>query len=245
VEHLTTFLTPVKDSPLTPSSNGVVNDTNIDDDYVTVENESTLNETLNETAQSSPPVDPRLNDIRKIAQSIFDIASTNKNNAEIYADLYCYLIEKFEIFSVILSDFIRDFKNTIHNINYVDPNVNYDSFCNYIKANDARKSTTMFIVNLMKKQVISKEILIDIIQYFQQIVFQYVNESIKSNETEEIIENIFVFISNSHRDLKSLDEWTTIVENVKKISTMKPANYPGITNRAIFKCLDTLDSLKK
>ena len=33
---------------------------------------------------------------------------------------------------------------------YIAPNENYDKFCENIKQNDLRKSTTLFLVNIMK-----------------------------------------------------------------------------------------------
>ena len=185
----------------------------------------------------------RILNIRKVGYSIFDIASTNKNNSALYATLYKDLVCKFEIFATILSEFVGNFKTTIQTILYVSPDANYDQFCAYTKANDSRKSTTAFLINLMKNDMVSQNTVVDIIQHFQGIVSQYVDESGRTNEVEEIIENLFILISQSSDQLESHEKWEEIVDNVKTVSIMKPKDHTSLTNRAVFKCLDILDSL--
>ena len=66
--------------------------------------------------------------LQRVAQFIFDIASTNKFYGEIYADLYKELVLKFEIFKTILLEFVSTYNETIKTIHYVDSNENYDAF---------------------------------------------------------------------------------------------------------------------
>ena len=198
---------------------------------------------LEKQASSEILQEDQLQNISKIGHSIFDIASTNKNNSMLYASLYKDLINKFEIFGTILSEFVGNFKNTIQNIHYVDPSTDYDMFCAYTKSNDSRKSTTMFLINSMKLGLVSTDTVIDIIQYFQSTVFEYIEQSGRTNEVEEIIENIFIFVSQCSSQFAANEHWAQIVGHVKQISEMKPKEHPSLTNRATFKCLDTLDSL--
>ena len=195
----------------------------------------------NQSENAEISEEDRMINTRKIGHSIFDIASTNKNNSALYASLYLDLISRFEIFTTILSEFVGNFKTTIQTIIYVSPDENYDQFCAYTKSNDSRKSTTLFLVNLMKLDLVSHHTVIDIIQHFQDTVFQYIDESNHTNEVEEIIENLFILIIQSN--LKMHENWGQIVDNVKNISTMKLKEHQSLTNRAVFKCLDILDNL--
>ena len=195
----------------------------------------------NQSENAEISEEDRMINTRKIGHSIFDIASTNKNNSALYASLYLDLISRFEIFTTILSEFVGNFKTTIQTIIYVSPDENYDQFCAYTKSNDSRKSTTLFLVNLMKLDLVSHHTVIDIIQHFQDTVFQYIDESNRTNEVEEIIENLFILIVQSN--LKMHEKWGQIVDIVKTISTMKLKEHQSLTNRAVFKCLDILDNL--
>lgn len=186
----------------------------------------------------------KANNVKKITNSIFDVASSNKFYSELYAELYRELITKFDIFSKIVIEFIEQFTKTIDDIYYVDPKTNYDESSAYLKKNDLRKATTTFVVNLMKKEIISKDRLMDIIDCFQKRIFQYIEEPNRVNEVEEITENIFILISQSHSFLSNEEKWTnTIFPDVVKISKMKAKDFPSISNRVIFKYMDILDGL--
>jgi hypothetical protein len=185
--------------------------------------------------------------LSKITKYIFDIASSNKFFSELYAELYKTLINRFIIFNDILNEFLDTFTKTIDNIHYEDPNNDYDKFCEYTKQNNTRRSTCLFIVNLTKKNCISPSVLLHIIQHFLNHSIMYIYEPNRVNEVEEITENIFILVSQSHKLLRDYnkDEWNTkIMENIYKISQMKLKEQPSISNRTIFKYMDILDSLE-
>lgn len=184
-------------------------------------------------------------EIKRVALAIFDIASNNKFFSEIYADLYNDLINKYSIFNEIISPFIKTYTDSIREINYVDPNVEYDKFCEYNKKNDRRKALSAFITNLMKKGILQKSTVIDIILLFQELVFTYIDEPNKSNEVEEITENIFILVTSSYLACNGITEWATVLENIVKCSQFKTKDKAGLSNRAIFKYMDILDNLKK
>lgn len=186
----------------------------------------------------------KADNIKKITNAIFDIASSNKFYSEIYAELYRELMLKFDIFSKIVLEFTEQFTKTIDNIQYVDPKTNYDESSAYLKKCDLRRATTTFVVNLMKKSIITKEILMNIIDCFQDRIFEYIEETNRMNEVEEITENIFILISQSHGNLIEEDHWQNkIYPDILKISKMKAKDFPSLSNRVIFKYMDILDAL--
>ena len=92
----------------------------------------------------------------KIKKSIFEIASTNKFYSELYALLYKDLINTFDCFEENIEPFINEYIDSIQNINYVDPKVDYDKYCEYNKENDKRKAMSAYIVNLSKNNIVQK-----------------------------------------------------------------------------------------
>lgn len=199
---------------------------------------------LDETEELS--CDERLHnkEIEKIANNIFEIASTNKFFSELYAQLYKSLIERFQIFKDILTDFIANFTDTMYKIDYVSPNDDYDKFCEYNKQNDIRKATSVFIVNLVKKEVLEPEFLLNICIKTLSIVSEYVNQENRVNEVEEITENIFLLVSQSNDSLKELDEWDGVIQSVRTLSQMKAKDKPSLSSRSIFKYMDIMDKIK-
>lgn len=186
-------------------------------------------------------------DHKRIVKIIFDIVSSNKFYSVIYADLYKELIKQFSIFNDELLNFISSFKSNFHNINYIDPNIDYDGFCNYTKQNDNRKAIVTFICNMVKNEMLAIGIIIDIIIYLQDLMLIYIKEKNRTNEVEEITENIFIFITQCYKLFDSLncEEWLIIKNNILVFSTMKIKDNISLTNRSIFKHLDILDTIKK
>ena len=180
----------------------------------------------------------------KITQSIFDVACNNKFFSELYADLYLELSNQHPLFLQIVNEHILKYKNTIYDILYVDPNVNYDEYCNYNKKNDMRKSCSTFFVMLLKKNILQEEQIIDIIQFYFELFFKYVDEPNKLNEVEEITENLFILISLGKPFLQKHILWNDLVIlNVKNTSKMKSQEHVSLSNRAIFKFFDLVGLL--
>jgi len=185
------------------------------------------------------------NDASIIANAIFEIASTNKFYSELYATLYKELTSNYVIFKNNIYRIIENYKESVSSIKIVDPNVDYDSFCDNNKINDKRKALTTFIVNLMKQNVLEKTEVVNIILYLFDLVFKNVDVENKNYEIEEITENIFIFITISIYDLKDHELWGKLFDNIKNLSQFKAKEHLSISSRAIFKYMDILDNIKK
>lgn len=184
-------------------------------------------------------------DLHKIAVSIFDTASTNKFYSELYATLYKELSANYPIFMEIIDGFIQTYLENISLIRFVDSSVNYDKFCSNNKENDKRKAMTVFIVNLMKKELYPKLSVLDIIINLQNSILAYVDLPDKVNEVEEITENIFLFITNIEKECLDVERWPMVVENIKTCSQYKVKDHVSISSRVIFKYKDICDLWKK
>jgi len=183
---------------------------------------------------------------QKIIKIVFDIASTNKFYSEIYADLYKELTVLFPFFAGdILENFLEEFREGIHKINYVDPNTDYDGFCNYTKINDNRKATGTFIINLMKKEILTTGRVLQLLVYIQQLLFEYIDQPDRANEVQEITENIFIFVTLGYPAYIDNPLWQDIYDKIVAFTKMSVKEHNSLSNRAIFKHLDILDSMKK
>lgn len=182
-----------------------------------------------------------------VANNIFEIASTNKFFSNIYSKLYKELTEKFpEIFKDILNTFIQGFTETMKSIRYVDQNENYDEFCKYNKENDKRKATSVFITNLIVEGVVDKEVLTHILTEILSILWMYMDEANRTNEVEEITENIFLLLTSQlHLLTDVFTEHVEILDKIKQLASMKPKEKVSISSRAIFKYMDVLEKYNK
>lgn len=183
--------------------------------------------------------------IKIVTQAIFDIASNNKFYSDIYADLYKDLIQNFPSFETIIPLCIEQYNDSVKEIHYVDPNTDYDKFCEYNKKNDKRKALSHYIVNLTKRNVLDKPALIELIQRFQAIISEYIEIPNKNNEVEEITENLFILITNSTTLCMEMPNWENIMENVSQCSQLKAKDKASLSSRAIFKYKDMMDAYRK
>jgi len=187
-------------------------------------------------------------DTKKVINLIFDIVSSNEFYSGLYAKLYKDLIELFPAFSEKLVDIIEKYKDSFNNIKIVDPNVDYDGYCAYVKSNDLRRAMTSFIVNLMKNRAIKESDVLDIILYLEELVFKFAEIADMSVTIEEITENIFILITENKNKLNTNVVWKeTIIPNIHAISKLRKtdaAKYQSMTTRSTFKFMDIVDAIK-
>jgi hypothetical protein len=182
---------------------------------------------------------------QKIADAIFQIISSNKVLSELYTNLYFDIANTYPVFKLLLCDYVANFSKTAHCIEYVDPQENYDEFCRITKLNDKRKTTVLFIVNIMKKGVLEKTPVIDLLSSFMGYVQQNVQEPNQKPNIEEIVENIFTIMTVGFAELRVLPEWASIYETVRNLSNKEySGSFVSMSNRVLFKLMDILDMIK-
>lgn len=242
-EHLRSFKATVIEKK-TDGIEKTLNEIRICLNKISQKNYDTIKELIIDSIDTISKTENSEESMRNVVNHIFDIASTNKFFSEMYAKLYKLLISKYDIFQNILTEFISTFTDKLRDIVWVDQNTNYDDFCTNNKVNDARKATAVFIVNLMKNNVLDKSILLKVTQSAMDIVLEYIETTEKVNQVEEITENIFLLVSESHSYMKGIDGWVTILEKINEISQMKSKEKPSLSSRAVFKYRDITDKYK-
>lgn len=190
----------------------------------------------------------KLENMEKTKKLITNVCCSSKNFSNLFAIIYKKLSDNYDLFSDGINEIIQDYKNSILTIEYIDPEKDYDEYCKYNKKNDIRKTTSLFILNLMKVKLITKEEFINLILYLLSLVEEYSVMDDKKNEIEEIIENLYILIVTDFKEI--CDEEVCrdkVIPNINHISNMKKLKaqeYKSITNRASFRCMDIIDSVK-
>lgn len=182
--------------------------------------------------------------INKIIKALFDTAGTNKFYSDIYAILYKEICERFPQIANLHETLIARYMESLTEIEYIDSNIDYDKYCDNNKTNDKRKGTATFIVNLMKKNIVEKIKITEIILKMQEYIFTYVDEPNNIYNVEEITENIYTLITGIGSELEQEPNWKLIMENVTLFSQMKVKEHTSLSSRTIFKYMDILDNLQ-
>jgi len=187
--------------------------------------------------------DASVEELNKIGESVFNIASGNAFYSATYAKLYKCLMTKYSFMSDIFKTNLDKFSELFTTIEYYNPNTDYDKFCENNKTNDKRRALSTFYVNLMKEGVIDKSDMISIINKVQEYIILKLSEEGNKEILDELSENIFILITNSSEELDDEDGWEMIIDNVKTYSKLKVKDYPSATTKSIFKHMDILDEL--
>jgi len=179
-----------------------------------------------------------------VSSSIFEIASTNRFYSKLYADLYCDLINKYDFMKEVFEKSFYSFMDVFTQIEYVDPDKDYDRFCRINKDNEKRKSLSAFFVNLTINGLITKEELLKVVCDLINNVFEFIVLENKKNEVDEITENIALLCGNKsileNKEYKVFDG-LTIEETISKLANSKTKKYPSLSNKSIFKYMDMID----
>ena len=188
----------------------------------------------------------KMNEINKISNVIFDIVSTNIFYSHIYAKLFTVLVNDYAVIKATFEQHFNQFLNLFNNIEYADPNKDYDKFCEINKINIKRKALSTFFINLMDTNVILADQIKDILKILVCTMQTFILEDNRKSEVDELVENIAIMYrkdlfdtsnNETHIELGGI----TILDFIKLISKSKVSNYKSLTNKAIFKCMDLLE----
>jgi len=180
-------------------------------------------------------------DTRRISRAIFDIASTNKLNSGIYANLYKSLVDLNIVFRTLLDEFVSGVTNMDGFPIYVDPDTDYDGFCVYSKACDRKKATSTFLVHCLKVDLIDPSQIAQILGEFLEYVETHIESDGFSKLVEEVIENVFVITTLCGKSVTSRkNNWKPVVE---RLAARRSDGLPSFSNRAAFKCMDILEQI--
>jgi hypothetical protein len=196
-------------------------------------------DTIHKTIHEHPEAD-----VSSIGANIFNIASSNRYYSKIYADLYTDLSRTFDFIQARFQENLQQFTSLFDHIEYVDPNENYDRFCEINKVNEKRKSLATFYVNLMNNGVVSKEEITTITRNLLAKIYEFITVDNKKNEVEELTETVAILYKRElyeDQDAEDGIHGLTINEVVEFIASSKVKDFKSLTNKALFKFMDLVD----
>jgi len=186
-----------------------------------------------------------------ISTVIYDISSTNKFFSKIYANLYAELVKKYDCLLAVYTNNFSKFANQYETIRYIDPDINYDGFCENNKINEHRRAKTQFMMNLALNGFISHLSVARILRQLLDTIMSTITRSDKKNEVDEMIENIAILfnedlICEAEKDSDCEEDelevsGITIVDTITLLANSKVKDYKSLSNKAIFKCMDLID----
>jgi len=215
---------------------GIEHDMNVLREFLNKMTDKTYEENLKEIILKIKTFDKK--NLIIICKYIFEMASSNKFYSEMYANLYKTLIGEFEEMGEECLTQLEKFLKTFKEIKYIDPDNDYDGFCDMNEENEKRRAMSQFFINLMKKEVVDNKEIIKIILALHEKIFEYLKEENNKNIAEEFVENIFIMLHNNKQFFKNNENWGKIENNIEIITSAKKSDFPSLTNKIIFRYLD-------
>jgi hypothetical protein len=187
-----------------------------------------------------------LDNMARLSANLFDIASTNRYYSKVYADLYSELSSKYPTMKDTFEKNLENFTELFNKIEYVDPKVNYDKFCEINKINEKRKALAAFYLNLMSNGMITKVKIMEITRNLLSQLYTFISQENKKNEVDELTETVAILYNkelyeDDDGDDYLLIEGFTISEVIDKIANSKVKDYKSLTNKSLFKFMDLID----
>jgi hypothetical protein len=186
--------------------------------------------------------------MEKISKTIYDISSSNKFYSKIYADVYSELVNKYDWLRTLFDAKVKSFIDEFANIEFCDPDKDYNKFCDMNKMNEQRKATTQFYMNLHRNGFIPAHIMTQYLQILLERVRDMIEQNDKKNEVDELTENIAIMFDKNmieNAEDETNDEYNvgdiSINEFITKLAKSKTKDYKSLSNKAIFKYMDLVD----
>lgn len=180
----------------------------------------------------------------KVGTIIYEISANNKFYSKIYADLYAELVTKYGWLNPVFVRHFETFITLFENIVYVDPNKDYDGFCEMNKMIAVRKANSQFFVNLALNGFISKIEVVNILHKILIIISELITQDNKNDEVGELTDNVAILFNKEVMEAATSDHMIqklTIVKFITKLSKSKVKDFKSLPNRVIFKYMDIIE----
>ena len=217
---------------------GIEHDMNVLREFLNKMTNKTYEENVKEIILKVKSFENNKKNLIIICKYIFEMASSNKFYSEMYASLYKTLINEFEEMKEECFNQLDKFLKTFKEIIYIDPDNDYDGFCDMNEKNEKRRAMSQFFINLMKKEVIDNKEIIKIILALHKQIFQYLKGENNKNVVEEFVENIFIMLWGNKSFFENNKSWRKIEKDIEIITSAKKNDFSSLTNKIIFRYLD-------
>ena len=185
------------------------------------------------------------NYLSKIGVSIFEIGSANRFLSKVYVKLYKELIDTYPIMKNVCTSNFNSFQSLFETFDYCDASEDYDKFCDITKQNEKRKALSKFLMVCVEYSIIELESMEKIMLDFLGKINNYINEDDKENAVDEIVANLAIMILSSVSVFKKMNSHTKIFKDIEILSGLNVKQYPGLSNKTLFKFLDIVEELEE
>jgi hypothetical protein len=182
----------------------------------------------------------------QIIDSILKTASGNVFFSKLYARLVSELISNFgDKISDPIEERLTNYADQFDDIESVDPNTDYDKFCEVNIQNDHRRALGVFLSNLAVLNVLDADSVLETICDIHAKLRARILTDADAVVVEQMSDACAMMIEAGLETFKEQDSWTALKEQILGISKTKSKDYSGLSNKVVFKHMDIMDMIKK
>jgi len=182
--------------------------------------------------------------LSKIGVSIFEIGSANRFLSNVYVKLYKELIDTYPIMKNVCMSNFNSFNTLFETFDYCEASEDYDKFCDIMKNNEKRKALSKFMMICVEYEIIESENMEKIMLDFLKKINKNIDDKDKENAVDEIAANLVIMIQSSLTSFRAMKSSDKIFKDIEILSNYNVKNYPGLSNKTVFKFLDMVEELE-
>jgi hypothetical protein len=96
---------------------------------------------------------------------------------------------------------------------------------------EKHKTFASFLLKLTQNGVISSRYIIDLVDMLTEYIKEYIHLAVQSYIVDEMIDHISIVYSSKYLSEEN-------IQYIKKLTSYKPKQFPGLSSRSIFKLMD-------
>jgi hypothetical protein len=166
-----------------------------------------------------------------------------------YVELYARLVSRLcvrlpSLFTGRVSHLTEAFMALCDSIRTCNPNEDYDLFCKINEENERRRALGAFLMELVTAGAYEVDDVVEVLVDVQSRIAGSISTEGETYKSEELTEVLYEMLK--HRGASFDDDcdcWDEITSRVGAVCAMKVRDCPGLSNKALFKCMDIRDML--
>lgn len=193
-----------------------------------------------EEMKNNEPVE---NILTILYNQIFENAFSNRFYSKNYGLLYSKLLKMYDLPDIEkkqVDDLLNKIQLSIQSIEFVESSIDYDKFCKINKDNEKRKAMCEFLINLIKQEIVEKEVGVQLLNQLFNSLFEFIPLIDKKNEVDEISELISILWKKDFYDV-NIEHTHGFLKKITLLSNAKTIHYLSLTNKCIFKFMDMIE----
>ena len=174
-----------------------------------------------------------------------ELITINRSIIDVYVKLWIDILERYDSNTEHILNIINKYTKSIDNVNYIDPDIDYDNHCKVNKENDKRRNLIIFVGKLIQKEKIDINELLMLVNSIILKVRENSKDIASINITNEYIELLYLCLDENIHIIKKTPEWNNINSFLQEYVKIDRVINKGISSRLVFKLMDINEKILK